>query len=241
MRNPSKESELKEDSRLKLLSLDVEDKSSIENAIQESIKLFAKIDVLVNNAGYGTFGPLEAGTEQEIRRQYNVNFFGLIDCIKAILPHFKEQKSGHIVNISSIGGLMTLPLFGVYNSSKFAVEGLSEGLWYDLQTFGIKVKIVEPGGIKTDFSGRSLNSFDLNNFPEYQEYYNRVIEKMTDPNITKNFGTAEMVAAIIFRASTDKSNRLRYLAGKDAQRFWFARRWLGHKFQMAQVKKFVGL
>ena len=241
MRNPTKEVDLKEDDNLKLIKLDVEDKSSIDNAIKQALDNFGAIDVLVNNAGYGTFGPLEAGTDEEIRRQYDVNFFGLIDCIKAVLPHFKEQKNGVIINISSIGGLMTLPFFGVYNSSKFALEGLSEGLWYDLQSFGIKVKLVEPGGIHTDFSGRSLNSFDLAKFPEYKDYSEKILAKINSPEISKNFGTAEMVAAIIFKASTDNSNRLRYLAGRDAKQFWFARRWLGHKLQMNQVKKFFGL
>ncbi|NJM15450.1 MAG: SDR family NAD(P)-dependent oxidoreductase [Bacteroidales bacterium] len=198
---------------------------------------FGKIDVLLNNAGYGAYGPLEAGTDQEIRRQYDVNFFGVIDCIKEILPHFKENKNGTIINITSIGGLMTLPLFGVYNSSKFALEGLSEGLWYDLQPFNIKVKLVEPGGVKTDFAGRSMNMFDISKFPEYNQFSKTIVEKFTDPRYNKNFGTPEMVARVIYTAATDNTDTLRYLAGKDAKQFWFARRWFGYKFQMKQVKK----
>ncbi|CAG0908539.1 unnamed protein product, partial [Darwinula stevensoni] len=168
MRSPEKETDLKEDARLKLMRLDVEDKPSIEAAVQASLRAFGKIDVWLNNAGYGTTGPVEAGSDAEIRRQYDVNFFGVIDCIKAVLPHFKQNKNGMFINITSIGGLLTFPLFGVYNSSKFALEGLSEGMWYDLQPFGIKVKVVEPGAIRTDFAGRSLNIFDLKDFPEYQ-------------------------------------------------------------------------
>lgn len=241
MRKPENEKDLKEDSRLKILSLDVENKESISKAIAQGISHFGNIDILLNNAGYGAYGPLEAGTDEEIRRQYDVNFFGVIDCIKAILPHFKKNKSGMIINITSVGGLMTLPLFGVYNSSKFALEGLSEGLWYDLKPLGITVKVVEPGGIKTDFAGRSMGMFDITNFPEYKQYSKTIVEKFTDPQYTKNFGTPEMVAGVIYDAATDGSDTLRYLAGKDAKQFWFARRWFGYKFQMKQVLKYFKL
>ncbi len=241
MRNPDNEKDLKPDARMKLLRLDVEDKPSIDETIKNAISLFGKIDVWLNNAGYGAYGPLEAGTDAEIRRQYDVNFFGVIDCIKGILPHFKANKAGTIINVTSIGGLMTLPLFGVYNSSKFALEGLSEGLWFDLQPFGIQVKVVEPGGIQTDFAGRSLTQFDLSNFPEYHTYSKGIVQKFTDPKYAKNFGTPEMVAGVIYTAATDGKDTLRYLAGKDAKQFWFARRWFGHRFQMAQVKKYFGI
>jgi NAD(P)-dependent dehydrogenase (short-subunit alcohol dehydrogenase family) len=241
MRKPENEKELKEDSRMKLLALDVENKSSIEAAMQSAIQHFGTVDVLVNNAGYGAYGPLEAGTDEEIRRQYNVNFFGVIDCIKAILPHFKKNKKGIIINITSIGGLMTLPLFGVYNSSKFALEGLSEGLWYDLKSQGIQVKVIEPGGIKTDFAGRSMNMFDISNFPEYKDYSKIIVEKFQNPEFTKNFGTPEMVAGVIYTAVTDGKDTLRYLAGNDAKQFWFLRRWFGYNFQMSQVLSYFGL
>lgn len=241
MRQPENEKDLKENATLKILALDVENLESIKNAIQTGIAHFGKIDVLLNNAGYGAYGPLEAGSDQEIRRQYNVNFFGVIDCIKEILPHFKANKNGTIINITSIGGLMTLPLFGVYNSSKFALEGLSEGLWFDLQPFGIKVKVVEPGGIKTDFGGRSMNMFDISKFPEYTKFSQKILEKFTTPEYTKNFGTPEMVAEVIYNAATDGKDTLRYLAGKDAKQFWFARRWFGYQFQMKQVKKYFGI
>lgn len=241
MRNPDQEKDLQPDARLKLIRLDVADKPSIAAAVAAGIKAFGKVDVWLNNAGYGAYGPLEAGTDEEIRRQYDVNFFGVIDCIKAILPHFKANRSGMIINVTSIGGLMTLPMFGVYNSSKFALEGLSEGLWYDLQPLGIKVKVIEPGGIKTDFAGRSLNQFDITGFPEYKAYSDKIVTRFRDPNYVKNFGTPEMVASVIFKAATDNTHTLRYLAGKDAKQFWFLRRWFGHTFQMAQVKKYFGV
>ena len=241
MRKPENEKDLKEDSRMKILPLDVENKESIAHAVEQGLAHFSKIDVLLNNAGYGAYGPVEAGTDAAIRRQYDVNFFGVIDCIKAILPHFKKNKSGMIINITSIGGLMTLPLFGVYNSSKFALEGLSEGLWYDLKPLGIRVKVVEPGGIKTDFAGRPMDMFDLSNFPEYKTYSEKVVSRFQDPKYEKNFGSPQMVAEVIFTAATDGKDTLRYLAGKDAKTFWFIRRWFGYKFQMKQVLKYFGM
>lgn len=241
MRSPEKEADLKEGARLKLLRLDVEDKPSIEAAVQASLQAFGTIDVWLNNAGYGTTGPVEAGSDAEIRRQYDVNFFGVIDCIKTVLPHFKARKTGMFINITSIGGLLTLPFFGVYNSSKFALEGLSEGMWYDLQPLGIKVKVVEPGAIRTDFAGRSLHIFDLKSFPEYQDYAKKVFAKFDNPKAQDSFSSPELVAGVIYQAATDGTDTLRYLAGKDAKQFWFARRWLGYKLQMAQVKKYFGI
>ncbi|MEO8719973.1 MAG: SDR family oxidoreductase [Ginsengibacter sp.] len=241
MRNIATNKGLIEDETLKLVTLDVQNKSSIKDAIQKSIELFGKIDVLFNNAGYGAYGPLEAGSDEEIRRQYDVNFFGLIDCIKEILPHFKANKNGIIINTTSIGGIMTVPLYSIYNSSKFALEGLSEGLWYELQPFGIKVKVVEPGSIKTDFSGRSLGQFDISNYPEYNQFNNAIQSKFGDPKREKAKGTPEMVAEVIYNAATDGKDTLRYLAGKDAKQLWFIRRWFGYKFQMKGVKKYFGI
>jgi NAD(P)-dependent dehydrogenase (short-subunit alcohol dehydrogenase family) len=161
--------------------------------------------------------------------------------MKAVLPHFKARKSGVIVNVTSIGGLLTLPLFGMYNSSKFALEGLTEGLWFDLAPFGIRVKLIEPGGIKTDFGGRSMDAWDITNFPEYKDYMAKMTARFTDPANTKNFGTPEMVAETIYNASTDGTDRLRYLVGKDAKLFAALRGWLGYRTQMKQVKKYFGL
>jgi NAD(P)-dependent dehydrogenase (short-subunit alcohol dehydrogenase family) len=241
MRNPQAEKDLKPGDRLFLCRLDVQDQPSIGQAVQTILDRYGRIDVWLNNAGYGAFGPLEAGSDQEIRRQYDVNFFGVIDCIKAILPHFKANKAGLIVNISSIGGLLTLPLFGLYNSSKWALEGLSEGLWYDLQPLGIGVKVVEPGAIKTDFAGRSLDVFDLTGFPEYKQYHAVINDRITNPKYSKNFSSPDMVARVVYNACTDGSKRLRYLAGSDAKQFWTLRRWLGAPLQMSMVKRYFKL
>ena len=144
MRRPADEKDLAPSERMKLVALDVQDPASPKAAVAASLQAFGQIDVWLNNAGYGAFGPVEAGAREQILRQYDVNVFGLIACVQAIAPHFRERRAGTLINVSSIGGLMTVPGYTVYNSTKFAVEGLSEGLWYELGAFGIRVKVVEP-------------------------------------------------------------------------------------------------
>jgi NAD(P)-dependent dehydrogenase (short-subunit alcohol dehydrogenase family) len=235
MRNPAQEKDLRESAKLKLVALDVQDPASPPAAVAAAIGAFGRIDVWLNNAGYGAFGPVEAGSREQIQRQFDVNVFGLIACVQAIAPHFRANKAGVLINVSSIGGLMTVPSYGVYNASKFAVEGLSEGLWYELGIFGVKVKLIEPGAIKTDFGGRSLDAWDFSHLPDYAPFMAKV--KATRDNFVKNSSTPELVAGVIYEAATDPSDRLRYLAGPDAKRFWPVRRWLGYKTQMKLVKR----
>ncbi len=137
------------------LSLDVTDETAIEAAVDAAIRQFGRIDVLVNNAGYGLAGAIEEATQDEYMPVFETNVFGLISVTKAILPHLRKQRSGHIVNLSSVGGLIGSPGWGFYNASKFAVEGFSEALAAELSPLGIHVTIVEPGPFRTDFLGRS--------------------------------------------------------------------------------------
>jgi NADP-dependent 3-hydroxy acid dehydrogenase YdfG len=137
------------------LELDVTDKTSIQQAVARAQEAFGRIDVLVNNAGYGYFTSIEEGEEDEIRAQFETNFFGLVNMIQAVLPGMRAQKSGHIVNFSSIGGLRAFSATGYYHATKFAVEGLSESLSQEVGPLGIKVLIVEPGPFRTDWAGRS--------------------------------------------------------------------------------------
>ena len=138
-----------------ILALDVTKDDAVQSAVEKTLATFGHVDVLVNNAGYGTAGAVEEVTEAEFMPMYETNVFGLIRVTKALLPQFRERRSGHIVNLSSIGGLVGLPGWGLYNSSKFAVEGLSEALFVELAPLGVKVLIVEPGPFRTDFLGRS--------------------------------------------------------------------------------------
>jgi NAD(P)-dependent dehydrogenase (short-subunit alcohol dehydrogenase family) len=137
------------------LALDVTHESSITEAVDGALKRFGRIDVLVNNAGYGLAGAIEEATEAEFMPVFETNVFGLIRVTRAVLPHLRKQRSGHILNLSSIGGLTGAPGWGYYNASKFAVEGFSEALAAELAPLGVHVTIIEPGPFRTDFLGRS--------------------------------------------------------------------------------------
>lgn len=221
MRNTS--DALTETDKLKKFALDVQDKNSIAKAVKDSIAAFGKIDVVLNNAGYGTAGVLESATDEQIKRQFDVNLFGLIDVIRAFLPHFRENKNGLFMNVSSIGGLITLPLFSLYHATKWAVEGLTESLQYELNPLGIELKIIEPGGVKTDFAGRSLDMFQSENDAAYQKTIARMMQNFEGTERTETYSTAEQMAEGIFDAATDGKKQLRYVLGNDAKQFWEAR------------------
>ncbi|MEJ2900893.1 oxidoreductase [Pedobacter panaciterrae] len=139
------------------ITLDVTRQDHITDAVKQLTEIFGRVDVLVNNAGIGYFGSVEASDEHETRRMFDINFFGLANMTKAVLPHMRKQRSGHIINIASIGGLMAFPALAYYNATKFAVDGFSESLAKETAPLGIKVTIVAPSGFRTDWAGRSAN------------------------------------------------------------------------------------
>jgi NAD(P)-dependent dehydrogenase (short-subunit alcohol dehydrogenase family) len=140
-----------------MLKLDVTNQGQINAAIKAAEKIFGRIDVLVNNAGIGYFAAVEESEEKEVRRMFEINVFGLSRMIHAVLPGMRKRRQGFIVNFSSIGGLRSFPSVGYYNATKFAVEGLSEALWQEVEPLGIEVMLVEPSGFRTDWAGRSAN------------------------------------------------------------------------------------
>ena len=140
-----------------VLKLDVTDKNQIDTAIKAAEKQFGGIDVLVNNAGIGYFAAVEESEEKEVRRMFEINVFGMGRMIQAALPGMRRRRKGFIVNISSVAGLRSFPSLGYYDATKFAVEGLSEALWQEVEPLGIKVMLVEPSGFRTDWAGRSAN------------------------------------------------------------------------------------
>ncbi len=220
MRNPEKAKHIsdmakKEKLPLHVLKLDVIDEKSVNDAIKTIQSDAGRIDVLVNNAGYGLIGSLEDLSLSEIKAQYETNVFGLIRVTQAVLPIMREQKSGIIVNVSSIGGKMAIPLSSTYISTKFAVEGLSESIAYDLEPFGIKVVIIEPGAIKTNFdTGMVVAKNNQNpNSPYYksmQKFQNSLI------SVVKNGTLPTKVAEVILHAITSPNPDLRYTVGDDA-------------------------
>ena len=222
MRKPEQETELNQLPGVLVTRLDVQDTDSIAKSVQAGIERFGRIDVLVNNAGYGAYGPLEATPLARIRNQFDVNVIGLFATTQAVLPHFRRQGDGVIVNISSVGGKITFPLGSLYHGTKFAVEGLSEALGYEMSAIGVRVKIVEPGMIKTDFAGRS---FEFNNEPALTEYQPVVQAVFTALGpMAEMASPPEMVAEVIFQAATDGSQQMRYEVGPDAVQLLAARR-----------------
>lgn len=223
MRHPDSESELNALDGVLVTRLDVEDPASITTAVAAGLARFGRIDALMNNAGYGAYGPLEAFSAEQIRRQFDVNVLGLLATTKALLPHFRANRSGTIVNVSSMGGRITFPLGTLYHGSKFAVEGLSEALHYELAAFGVRVKLIEPGGIRTDFGGRSLDFTHDPALTEYQPLVDSVLAAL-GPMMDEGGSDADAIAAQVYAAVTDGTATLRYVAGADAARLLDTRR-----------------
>jgi NAD(P)-dependent dehydrogenase (short-subunit alcohol dehydrogenase family) len=210
MRTPEKAAEWAQRHNLTLARLDVTDPASIRQAITETLAQFGSIDAIVNNAGYGLVGPFEASTPEQVERQFATNVTGLMNVTREIIPHFRERRDGVIINVASLGGRITFPLYSVYHGTKWAVEGFTEALLYELQPFNVRVKIIEPGPIKTDFYDRSM---DLMKKPGLTAYDAFIAKAM--PNMNKAGETApgpEVVAKAIYRAATDGSWKLRYQA-----------------------------
>lgn len=149
------------------LQLDVTNQEHIRTAVDKTIEKFGRIDVLVNNAGIGYFGSVEESIEEETRKMFEINFWGLMHVTNAVLPIMREQKSGHIINFSSVGGLTSYPTLGYYNATKYAVEGISESLSQEIAPFNIHVTLIEPSGFRTDWSGRSSTKTKTS-IPEYE-------------------------------------------------------------------------
>lgn len=213
MRSPQKETELTALNNIFITKLDVTEKPSIQTAVKAGIDKFGKIDVLVNNAGYGALGALEAATEEEIKRQFDVNLFGLIEVTKAVLPGMRQHRSGTIINVSSVGGRVTFPFSSLYHATKFALEGLTESMQYELNPFGIGLKIIEPGGYKTEFAGRSMALFGVDDLDDYKPAFERFITMLDGWPMSENIGE---VAEAIYEAATDGTEKLRYPVGHDA-------------------------
>ena len=216
----------KESLRLHVTQLDVTDDLSVKNAVQSILYKEGRIDVLVNNAGYVLSGAFEDLAIDEIKAQYETNLFGLIKTTQAVLPIMRKQKSGIIVNISSGAGRFGYPGHSAYISTKFAVEGLSESMSYELEPFGIKVVIVEPGVIRTNIVNTMVvarKSQDPNS------PYSQMMQKMTNAfeGLMKNSSSPDLVAKVVLNAVKDENPNLRYLAGNDVEQ------WLGAKRNMS--------
>jgi NADP-dependent 3-hydroxy acid dehydrogenase YdfG len=214
MRSPEAAGELAEKENVLVTALDVTDDSSIGAAVKKAKERFGTIDVLVNNAGFGVYGLLEATSVESIRKQFETNVVGLLATTRAVLPVMRKNRSGVVVNVGSIAGKMTYPLGTMYNGTKFAVEGISEALRFELREIGVRVKLIEPGIIYTNFS----NAMEFNNDESLVEYQG-MVQKFgaTFEEIVKHGTEVGVAAETIYEAATDGTDRLRYLVGDDAK------------------------
>ncbi|HAK77969.1 MAG TPA: short-chain dehydrogenase/reductase [Runella sp.] len=219
MRSPKNEKELNKIPNILVATLDVTDPNSIQEAIALGIEKFGNIDAIINNAGYGQQGLFEAIAPKKIQAQFETNVFGVMNVTRAILPHFRSNQSGTIVNISSGVGKVAPPILSIYSASKFAIEGFSEALSYELDSQNIKIKLVEPGFIKTPFYERAGKEFAFidESLADYQNFSNEMASFFKGFESAENLYSAEDVARVAFDATNDKSNRLRYVAGPDVE------------------------
>ncbi len=188
--------------------LDVTDESTIASAVAATMERFGSIDVVVNNAGFGLFGPLEGATTQQFESIFRTNVFGTAAVIRHVLPHMRQARKGTIVNVSSIAGRVATPFLAPYNASKYAIEGLSESLRFELEPHNIRVKIVEPGHFKSDFLTRSLRCTE---HAAYEPQWSNMKAWITQS--TAQAKETSIVAQTIFDAATDESDRLRFAVG----------------------------
>jgi NAD(P)-dependent dehydrogenase (short-subunit alcohol dehydrogenase family) len=225
--------------RLLVTMLDVTAPTSVTTAIAEGITRFGQIDVLVNNAGIGLFSALEATPDEVIRQAFETNTFGVMAVTRAIVPHMRERGSGTIINVTSSTGIAPMPLVAVYTASKYAIEGFSESLAYELGAFGVRVRIVEPGLAPTTHFAANTGGHRDDLLPAaYAPYAGRYLASMQ--TYPMPFTTGEDVAEVVFRAATDDGDRLRYPAGGDSVLLADLRQTLPEQAFMAHIRAMVG-
>lgn len=240
MRSPEKETELNKLDNTDVVKLDVIDPENIKEAVNSTIEKYGRIDVLVNNAGYGAFGYFEEASEAEIQNQVDVNFTGVMRMTQAVIPHMRKQKSGYIINVTSLAGSIGMPFGTLYNATKFAVEGFTQALQFELSTYGIKAMTVAPGGFKTNFMHAVMINKG-NAKPELDHNRGKMEEKlnqmMSEPPKPFNFGDPQDVADLIYKCATSDSMPTTNYIGKDARMTAKMIRFLGKKRIFKMLKK----
>jgi len=234
MRNPEAAADLAALENVTVLPLDVTNFDQIQSTVKQTLEL-TDVDVVFNNAGYGLMGPLEALKDDQIARQLNTNLLGVIRVTQAFIPYFREKNNGMFISTTSIGGLIAFPLNSIYHATKWALEGWSESMAFELNQFGIDIKTVSPGGIKTDFVSRSLDSASS---PAYEDMMNSLFSKME--GMMEAASTPEQIAEVVYEAATDGKKQLRYVAGEDAKAIYAQRLELGDEaFREQFGKQFI--
>jgi NAD(P)-dependent dehydrogenase (short-subunit alcohol dehydrogenase family) len=243
MRTPERDAGIKtavekENLPIKVVQLDVTEDDSVKSAMRTIESEAGRIDVLVNNAGYALGGALEDLSMEEIKAQYETNLLGLIRVTQSVLPIMRRQKSGIIVNLSSAAGIFGIPGASAYNSTKFAVEGLSESIGYELEPFGIKVVLIEPGFIRTNFANAMVIAKKAQNpTSPYSQMMQKIAANSTVA--TKSGSSPDLVAKVILDAVTNSNPNLRYLVGKDVEDWVASKRSLNETEFFNMIKNFA--
>jgi NAD(P)-dependent dehydrogenase (short-subunit alcohol dehydrogenase family) len=235
MRNPEKETELNQLENVTLLALDVTNPQQI-NEVVAQVTQDHEVDVVFNNAGYGLMGALEAISDERLVRQIDTNLLGVIRVTKAFIPYFRARKGGLFITTTSIGGLIGFPLGSSYHATKWALEGWTESMAFELTRLNIGIKTVAPGGIFTDFGGRSI---DMNSHPAYAGIEEKLWASFEE--MMKTASTPEQIAEVVYEAATDGKKQLRYIAGQDANIFVERHQKIGREANHKEVgKAFLG-
>ncbi len=240
MRNPKKRKNVFQNIKnIDTIHLDVLDYSSIKKAIEYAKKKYGSIDVLVNNAGYASFGPFEISSQDHVEKQFKTNVLGLMDVTREIITLMRKQKQGVIINVTSSAGRMTFPLYSLYNSTKWAVEGFAESLQFELRQFNIKVKNIEPGIIKTDFYDRSKDEIKIGKIHEYDKIV-EIMKNYEENNLKKGrYSHPNVVAKTIYNAATDNTWKLRYHTGKYSGMILWLRRILPERIFLRLLRYLI--
>ena len=216
---------------LQIVQLDVDNEKSVSVAIDEIVKEKRRIDIVINNAGYSLAGPLEETSIEEIRAQFETNFFGAVKVMQAAIPIMREQRSGKVVNITSMGGRVAIPLDSIYHGTKFALEGLSESLRYELEPFGIKVILIEPGAVGSNFWKNVKIADKTSSHNDNDSSYKQIVNHVSDlyKQMEQNTIHPSEVAKVILQAVLSDNPDFRYVVGKDAAAILEARRNMADK------------
>ncbi|MES2297492.1 MAG: SDR family oxidoreductase [Pseudomonadota bacterium] len=239
MRDPAAAGALAALPSVTVARLDVTDPAAIDAVVAHTLHLHGRIDALVNNAGFGAFGPFETAPPALIERQLATNLSGVFNMVRAVLPAMRAQRAGSIINIASVGGLTTMPFNAIYHATKYAVVGFTEALVYELAPFGIAAKVVAPGGVATDFATRSLSLTYSDEQHPYADDVARVMAAFQQNRA--NYAQPEAVAEVIYGAATDGSATIKYVAGADAQALLAARASLGDEGYVHMMMQRFGL
>jgi len=240
LRNPSSAEFGQGTGRVEKFALDVTDQRSVDQAVAATLDRFGRIDVLINNAGYGLFGPFESASPEAISRQFQTNVDGVFAVTRAVLPAMRERGSGVIVNVASLTGLVAMPLYSLYAASKYAVVGFSESLSHELAPFGIRVKVIAPGSVATDFSGRSMaRTFEGDGGP-YADSIRKVAGAFA-ANRSSAGATPEHLGQALYDAATDGSAQVRYVIGDDALALMQTRKEIGEEALLVGIRQRFGL